>query len=213
MCSGVLCVSVFSHNSPNLYSTIMCGSPIISLWPGSAKHSVAVKYHIQTLVSMTVWRGRGCGSHRSGCLRSRWPRRCLAAYPEPGLNSVRTAGAGSGRRRDRREELWKRNDLKTRSIIEKQPRRERSDRKCVIRAGDWESSYLSSCPVLHLQFEWRMKALDVSECREIHLILVQLELHTTETHNNVQYSRNKKYHFHLFTLNKLLWLVKLLHRL
>lgn len=27
-----------------------------------------------------------------------------------------------------------------------------------------------------------MKTLDVSECREIHLVPVQLKLHTTETH-------------------------------
>lgn len=50
--------------------------------------------------------------------------------------------------------------------------------------------YLSSCPVLHLQFEWSMKTLDVSESREIHLVLVQLELHNTEkitiTHSVVQ---------------------------
>lgn len=50
----------------------------------------------------------GCATHRSGCPQSRWPRRCLAAYPEPGLSSVRTAGAGSGRRRDGYEELGKR---------------------------------------------------------------------------------------------------------
>lgn len=42
-------------------------------------------------------------------------------------------------------------------------------------------SYLSSCPVLHLQFERSMKTLNVSESGEIHLVLVQLELQTTET--------------------------------
>lgn len=32
-----ICVHNSVHNNPNLYSTIMCGSPITSLWAGSTK--------------------------------------------------------------------------------------------------------------------------------------------------------------------------------
>lgn len=46
--------------------------------------------------------------------------------------------------------------------------------------------YLSGCSVLHLQFEWSVKTLDVSERREIHLVLVKLELQTTERHRGNQ---------------------------
>lgn len=39
MCAAVyyMCVSILFHNRPSLYSTIRCGSPIISLWAGSAR--------------------------------------------------------------------------------------------------------------------------------------------------------------------------------
>lgn len=46
--------------------------------------------------------------------------------------------------------------------------------------------YLSGCPVLHLQLEWSVKTLDVSKRREIHLVLVKLELQSTETHRSKQ---------------------------
>lgn len=36
--------------------------------------------------------------------------------------------------------------------------------------------YLSGCPVLHLQFQGSVEALDVSEGGEVHLVLVQLKL-------------------------------------
>lgn len=75
----------------------MCGSPIISLWAGSARWQNK-RQHLQS-----DWYDSNGGesrSDRSGCLQSRWTRHCPAACPQPGLNWIKMADAGSGQSRD-----------------------------------------------------------------------------------------------------------------
>lgn len=50
--------------------------------------------------------GGGSDSHRWGCLQSRWTRHCPAEYPQPGLNWIKTAAAGSVKRKDIRNKGW-----------------------------------------------------------------------------------------------------------
>lgn len=52
-----------------------------------------IRSYVQTGVCSC---GGGSDSHRWGCLQSRWTRHCPAEYPQPGLNWVKRAAAGSG---------------------------------------------------------------------------------------------------------------------
>lgn len=64
------------------------------------------KANIRKYIQTCVCNGGGSDSHRWGCLQSRWTHHCPAEYPQPGLNWVKTAAAGSGKSKKKKKDRW-----------------------------------------------------------------------------------------------------------
>lgn len=147
----------------------MCGSPIASLWAGSVETNTTRWldincYMCSSLNTIIIW--RSWRRMRPSPLRK-------SSNPMDSSLPRSVSRARFELRKKGRRWIWKDTRHQSRKETEKTGRSHRHGGAV---------SHLSRRPELHLQFERSVKTLDVSERREVHLVLVELELQ----HRNTQ---------------------------